>query len=902
MDAPLILKFGEITADALPLVGGKAANLGVLTAAGFPVPPGVCLTTEAYRRVTERSGSLEAVFDSLDVTPADDTGALRELAATARRTVLAAPVPDDVAEAVRNSAHGPVAVRSSATAEDLPHASFAGQQDTYLHVVGPDAVLDAVRRCWASLWTDRAVAYRAANGIGHRSVRLAVVIQEMVEAEVAGVMFTANPVTGRRREAVIDAAPGLGEAVVSGAVNPDHFTVDIATGRITGRRPGDKRLAVRPLPGGGVEHVETGADGGAEHACLTDDQVRALAELGGRVEDHYGAPQDTEWAVDGGGTLWLTQSRPITTLFPIPRHSPAGPAPAGTRIYFSISVAQGVFQPFTPMGQQTFRLLSAAAGGVLGFPVADRLEGAPVFCTAAGRLFIDVTGVMRSRAGRAVVPRLLDMMEARSAVVLRELIRDPGFGVTQPSVRPALRRVLRVAARYRVPARLARALLSPAAAHRSAARVEAALRARLDFPQDVTALERLDRVERTLGDEAFPIIPAILPSAVAGLAMFGLAHRLLGGRARPGELYTVLRGLPHNVTTEMDLALWRLATRIREDGQAASLLLTAPAAELAARFHAGSLPAVVDGGLREFLGLYGVRAVAEIDLGVPRWAEDPAHVIGVLANYLRLDDPALAPDAAFARGAAEAARMIETLAARAGGLRGRTVRFALRRVRALAGLRELPKFLIVTTFAAMRSELRAVGAELAGRGVLDAPDDVFFLTLKEVRAALTADPGPDRPAPRALVAGRREEAARERRRRHIPRVILSDGTEPEAVTAPGAAADGALTGTPASAGTVTGRARVVLDPAGAHLEPGEILVCPSTDPGWTPLFLTAGGLVMEMGGANSHGAVVAREYGIPAVVGVARATERVATGQAITVDGASGTVSPASPLPEPVDG
>ena len=236
--------------------------------------------------------------------------------------MLSAPVPDDIADAVRQSAHGPVAVRSSATAEDLPHASFAGQQDTYLNVIGADAVLDAVRRCWASLWTDRAVAYRAANGIDHHTVRLAVVIQEMVQSEVAGVMFTANPVTGRRHEAVIDASPGLGEAVVSGAVNPDHFVVDLATGRITERRLGDKRLAVRSLPGGGVEHVEAPM----EEACVTDAQIRALAELGREVEDHYGSPQDTEWAIDADGTLWLTQSRPITTLFPIPRHAgPVGP-------------------------------------------------------------------------------------------------------------------------------------------------------------------------------------------------------------------------------------------------------------------------------------------------------------------------------------------------------------------------------------------------------------------------------------------------------------------------------------------------------------------------------------------------------------------------------------------------
>ncbi|GAA3415761.1 PEP/pyruvate-binding domain-containing protein [Streptosporangium vulgare] len=1001
---PLILRFGDIGAEMLPLVGGKAANLGVLTTAGFPVPPGLCVTTEAYRRVTERAG-LEEVLAALATTASGDVPALNTLAAKARELVLTAPVPDDIASAVRGSADGPVAVRSSATAEDLPHASFAGQQDTYLNVIGADAVLDAVRRCWSSLWTDRAVAYRAANGIGHDTVRLAVVVQEMVQSEVAGVMFTANPVTGRRREAVIDASPGLGEAVVSGAVNPDHFVVDTATGRITERRLGDKRLAVRSLAGGGVEHVEapaspatspaskgsTGSGGSSTgstgDACVTDAQLAALAALGDRVERHYGTPQDTEWAIDAGGVLWLTQSRPITTLYPIPHHAEpsADPSPLaggtgaegtgaldtpsrgfepdGTRVYFCFSLAQGLYRPITPMGMSAFRLLSSSAFGILGIPVADPVAGAPAVAESGGRLFFDVTGFMRGRVGRVAFPRVLDVMEARSAKVLRGLLDDPRFSVTQPSLGPPLRRAVRIASRFRVPQRAVRALLNPASAHRDVELLGARLRRELAAPGDAGPAQRLDHVEQVLSRQIFPLLPAIAPAAGAGFVMLGLAAKVLGDRARPGDLQTVLRGLPHNVTTEMDLALWRLATRIREDRESASLLLDTPAAELAERFRAGSLPGVAQQGLADFLSVYGVRAVAEIDLGLPRWAEDPTHIIGVLANYLRLEDPALAPDALFAKGAAEAVLMIKTLSGRAGGLRGRFVRFALGRTRALAGLREMPKYAMVTALAAMRAELLAVGVELAARGLLSRADDVFFLTFREARAALaelpaqettvsatqkpsappaqettvpatqeatippaqeatappaqeTSDPataghapgaGPAlssapartatspsgeaaRLAPAELVARRREEAARELRRRHVPRVLLSDGTEPEAV-AVRTPVDGALTGTPASAGTVTGVARVVLDPVGAHLEPGEILVCPSTDPGWTPLFLTAGGLVMEMGGANSHGAVVAREYGIPAVVGVSGATEHIATGQEITVDGASGAVT-----------
>ena len=262
----------------------------------------------------------------------------------------------------------PVAVRSSATAEDLPFASFAGQQDTYLNVMGAVALLDAVRKCWASLWTDRAVAYRASRGIDPATVALAVVVQRMVDAEAAGVMFTANPVTGRRQEAVIDASPGLGEAVVSGAVNPDHFVVDTASGTILERRLGDKRTAVRPLPGGGTECVDQPVR--RSQPCLTDAQIRELAALGSRAEAHYGAPQDTEWALDGAGKVWLTQSRPITTLYPLPDKPPAGKTP---RVYLCFSLAQGLTRPLTPMGlaalrQIGLRLLCAAGFDVAGSP------------------------------------------------------------------------------------------------------------------------------------------------------------------------------------------------------------------------------------------------------------------------------------------------------------------------------------------------------------------------------------------------------------------------------------------------------------------------------------------------------------------------------------------------------
>src|SRR5918997_1101037 len=318
-NAELVLPFEDLDRASLPLAGGKAANLGELTRAGLPVPPGFCVTTAAYELVAGGAG-LDRLLGALAQSPAEDTERLAELAAEARDTLLAAPVPEHVAEAVGEAYRAlgdgvPLAVRSSATAEDLPTASFAGQQETYLNVVGDEALIEAVRRCWASLWTDRAVSYRASNGIDPHGVRLAVAVQRMVESEVAGVLFTANPLTGKRRQAVIDASPGLGEAVVSGAVNPDHFVVDTRSGQILERRSGDKRVAIQAQRGGGTRRVELE---GGDDLSLTDAQVRALAKLGARVEAHYGEPQDTEWAVDGEGKTWLLQARPITTLFPLP--------------------------------------------------------------------------------------------------------------------------------------------------------------------------------------------------------------------------------------------------------------------------------------------------------------------------------------------------------------------------------------------------------------------------------------------------------------------------------------------------------------------------------------------------------------------------------------------------------
>ena len=892
VQADFVLPFTAIDHTSLPIAGGKAANLGEMIRAGLPVPPGFCVTTSAYMLVAKEA-NLEPVLAELSTTRTDNTAHLTELASTARSLLLSAPIPEAISEAISEAYRVlgdgeavPVAVRSSATAEDLPFASFAGQQETYLNILGEDALIDAVRRCWASLWTDRAVSYRASNGIDPHSVRLAVAVQCMIDATVAGVLFTANPLTGKRRQAVIDASPGLGEAVVSGVVNPDHFVVNTISGEIVERRLGNKRVIIQSVAGGGTRRIEQVEQN--NEACLSDEQVRMLANLGGKVEAHYGAPQDTEWAIDSNGRIWLTQTRPITTLFPLPTTAPA--TDDVLRVYLSLNVVQGVYRPFTPMGLSFARLFGSAMARRLGMPPRNILAGPPALVEAASRLFIDVTIPMRSSFGRKLLLGVAQLGEAPSVIPLEQLATDPRLSLVPARRRRVARTFVALMAMTRAPLYLPQALFWPSAA---VARVER-MRAGLQRFNDVVekagsagSIERLNALEQFLLDNTPPTLGRLAPVFLCGLISHNVAGRLLDGLATSDELQGVLRSLPHNPTTEMDLAIWELAQQVQRDPVSACYLRETPLAQQAQDYHAHRMPGLLQEKLSKFLSAYGHRGVAEIDVGMPRWSEDPTHILGVLANYLRLQDPDMAPDVQFRRGAREAEAMVKTLsrrAARKGRLRGWLVRFLLKRTRMLAGFREMPKFCVVYLLARAREQLWLIGEKLAQAGKLEKAEDVFFLSLSEARTALL---GRDM---RSIVRERRVTYEQELKRRHIPRILLSDGTEPDTSANAVESVDNILKGTPASAGVVSGKARVIHEPTGAHLEPGEILVAPSTDPGWTPLFLTAGGLVMEMGGAISHGAVVAREYGIPAVVGVLSATERITTGHQITVDGSKGIV------------
>jgi len=811
----LVRWLANVSAHDVAIAGGKGANLGELIRAGFPVPKGFVITTDAFGLVMGA-----AKIEARDPAAARDAMRSVEMPGT---------LVTAVRDAYRGLGSGKVAVRSSATAEDLAEASFAGQQDTILDVEGDDALFDAVRRCWASLWNERAVAYRATHRVDESGVRLAVVVQRMVDADTAGVLFTADPLRGTRRHAAIDAVRGLGEQLVSGAVNPDHYLVESSSGRVLER----------------------------QGEVLVDARLAELARLGANVEEHFGRPQDIEWAIDRSGKLWLVQSRDITTLYPLPASAPD--PERELRVYFSANVAQGVFQPFTPMGLQMFRLISAGGAAAVGRPLTDPTAGAPIEVEAGMRIFLDLTPMLRDPLGRGIVPRVFSVMEARSADLVSALLSDPRLR-PRGSRRGTMLALALFLLRVGLPQHIVRLLLQPDATRARLLR-EVDEIVMTDAGPLRTATERVDAFQRLAITLPPRMFPRLVATVGAGYLAYNVAARLLRGKATQDEMRTLLRGLPHNPTTEMDLELWAIAQRTHGDPDAIRREMTA------------------------FLERYGHRAIAEIDIGLPRWSEDPAHLLNAIANYQRLGDDAQAPDAQFARGAREAEAMIETLAARVHGPARRIVRAMLRRARKLTGLREMPKFQIIRIFARLRAILAPVGDELAAAGRIASRDDVWFLSLPELRRAVA---GEDM---RGVVAAHRTDYEREMGRRHVPRILLSDGTDAEVAYAP-PVAEGALRGSPASPGTAHGVARVILSPAGAHLEPGEVLVAPSTDPGWTPLFLTASALVMEMGGMMSHGAVVAREYGIPAVVGVPRATERISTGERIVVDGSAGTVVP----------
>ncbi|MFF7308901.1 rifamycin-inactivating phosphotransferase [Streptomyces sp. NPDC008137] len=843
------------------VVGGKAAHLGVLSQIeGVRVPAGFCVTTDAFRRIMAEAPSVDEQIDRLARVNPDDRDAIRTLSAEIRRTIEGTAVPDDLAAAItspltRLGEQAAYAVRSSATAEDLPTASFAGQQDTYLNVVGPTAILQHISRCWASLFTERAVTYRQRNGIDHRTVHMAVVVQRMVFPRAAGILFTADPMTGHRRVATVDAGFGLGEALVSGLVNPDVFRV--RDGEIVSKAIAAKERAVQALPGGGTREVAIDSLR-QELPALTDAQVVRLVELGRRIEAYFGRPQDIEWCLVDD-EFQIVQSRPITTLFPVPETGDQE-----NHVYVSVGHQQMMTDPMKPLGLSMWQLMAMV-------PMHE----------AGGRLFVDVTRRLASPASRAGLLDVIGKGDPLTRDALETVLDRDDFVPSLPDAGPGRPPADGASAPIETDPAVVTELIERS--QESVAALERDIRTKTGPALFDFLLEAFEEHKRVLSD------PLSMQAIMAGMeATWWLNEKLLEWLGEKNAADTLTLSAPDNVTSEMGLALLDVADVIRPYPELVTFLQGVDD-----EGFLDELPKLAGGteardAIEVYLDRYGMRCVGEIDITRPRWRERPTTLVPVILDNVRNFEPGAA-ERRFEEGRQKARQKEQDVLSRLRALpdgerKADEAKRMIDRVRTFIGYREYPKYGIVSRCFVYKRALLAEAERLVRAGVLSEKEDIFHLTFQELHDVVRSHQVDDR------LVQQRKEAFRSYQALTPPRVLTSDG---EALTGAYRRDDvpaGALIGLPVSAGTIEGRARVILDMADADLEAGDILVTSFTDPSWSPLFVGIAGLVTEVGGLMTHGAVIAREYGLPAVVGVERATRLIRDGQRIRVHGTDGYI------------
>jgi len=855
-----VLGLEEVDKTQVALAGGKGANLGELSRIeGIRVPPGFCVTTDAFRRIMTTVPWIDDHLDRLSRLGPDDREAIGTLSAEIRRALEGIAIPDDLAAAITRSLArlgepAAYAVRSSATAEDLPTASFAGQQDTYLNV-GPAAILQHVSRCWASLFTERAVTYRVRNGFDHRRAHMAVVVQQMVFPQAAGILFTADPVTSDRKVASVEASFGLGEALVSGLVNPDVYQV--RDGDVVARAVASKQLARSASPAGGTQELAIEPERQRQPA-LTDAQIVRLAQLGRRIEAHFGYPQDIEWCL-AGDEFQVVQSRPITTLFPIPATSDHE-----NHVYVSVGHQQMMTDPMKPLGLSVWQLTAAR-------PMSE----------AGGRLFVDVARDLGSPTSRAGLLRALGGSDPLIGDALQTILDRGDFIPSLPDERPGGTPAGGAPAPIETDPAIVAGLIE-----RSQAWIATLKRdirttsgsALLDF-----ILADLQELKRFLFDpQSLQVIMAAM-GATSWLNEHGQAW--LGEK---NTADTLTQSAPGNVTSEMGLALLDVADVIRPHPDVVAYLENAKDESFL-----DDLPALAGGreardAIQAYLDRYGMRCVGEIDITRPRWSERPATLVPMILGNVKNFEPG-AGQRRFEQGRREAREKEQELLARVralpdGAQKAEEVKRMIDRVRTFIGYREYPKYHMVSRYFVYKQALLNDAERLVRDRVLREQEDIFYLRFAELHDVVRTNQADEQ------LIRERKDAFRSYQALTPPRVLTSDG---EVVPGTYRRADvpaGALAGLPVSAGTVEGRARVILDMAQADLEADDILVTAYTDPSWTPVFVTIKGLVTEVGGLMTHGAVIAREYGLPAVVGVEHATRLIRDGQRIRVHGSDGYV------------
>jgi rifampicin phosphotransferase len=856
-----VLSFEEINESQAAVVGGKCAHLGELSRIeGIRVPTGFCVTTVAFRRIMAGAPSIGDRLDALSRLSPRDREAICTLSAEIRRILEEIAIPDVLAAQITRSVarlgeQAAYAVRSSATAEDLPTASFAGQLDTYLNVVGPAAILEHISRCWASLFTERAVTYRLRNGFDQRRVQMAVIVQQMVFPQAAGILFTADPVTSNRKVVSVESAFGLGEALVSGRMPSDVYQVRESD--IVAKAIATKQLAVHPSPAGGTQELPIEAER-QDQPALTDAQVVQLAQLARRIEGHFGLPQDIEWCLVDD-SFQIVQSRPITTLFPIP-----ATGDQESHVYVSVGHAQMMTDAMKPLGLSFWQLTTPR----------------PMY-VAGGRLFVDVAADLASPASRASLLEVFGRSDPLIGNALETILERDDFIPTLRDERPGSAPGGGVPPPIETDPAIVTGLIERSEA--SIAKLKSDIRGKSGSALFDFILADIQELRRILMD---PQSHQVFMSAME--ASWWLKENLEARLGEKNAADTLTQSVPHNVTSEMGLALLEVADVIRPHPEVVALLQHVEDEDFLDELAKLSGGRQARDAIRAYLDKYGMRCVGEIDITRPRWSERPSTLVPLILGNIKNFEPG-AGERRFEQGRKEAWKKEQELLARLGDLpdgerMADETKRMINRVRAFIGYREYPKYGMVSRYFVYKQALLEEAGRLVQAHVLREREDIFYLTFQELHGVVRTNLADDQ------LISQRKDAFRSYQALSPPRVFTSDGEVVAGAYQRDDVPTDALVGLPVSVGTIEGRARVILDMAQADLEPGDILVTAYTDPSWSPLFVAITGLVTEVGGLMTHGAVIAREYGLPAVVGVEQATRLIRDRQRIRVNGTDGYV------------
>ncbi|MDC6157228.1 phosphoenolpyruvate synthase [Bacillus albus] len=861
-----VLDFQEIENTQLSLVGGKGLNLGELSSVqGIQVPEGFCVTTVGYEKAIEQNEELQTLLQQLTKLKKEERAQIGEMSKKIREVIMEVEIPVDVVEAVTHylSCFGnehAYAVRSSATAEDLPYASFAGQQDTYLNIIGKEAILQHVRKCWASLFTERAVTYRMQNGFEHNQVSICVVVQKMVFPEASGILFTADPVTSNRKVLSIDASFGLGEALVSGLVSADNYKVK--EGEITETMIATKKIAIYAVKEGGTETKQIDP-AQQKLQTLSEQQILQLASIGRQIEAYFGCPQDIEWCL-AHNTFYIVQSRPITALYPIPEENDGG-----NHVYISVGHQQMMTDAMKPLGLSFFLLTTNA-------PMRK----------AGGRLFVDATQQLASTASRDYLINTLGKSDPLVRDALTTIIERDNFITLLPDDEKE-----KSVSKRKQPANSQPEIENdPAIVTNLIQNSEASIKELKRNMQTKLGTDVLDFILEDIQQLKKVLFnPQSIAIIMAGMnASTWINEKMEQWLGKKNAADTLSQSVQNNITSEMGLALMDVADAIRpypeviaylqhvEDDSFLDELVQYKGGEKARE------------AIDAFLNKYGMRCSGEIDITKTRWCEKPTTIIPMILNNIR-DFEAGASKQKFEKGLQEALNKEEELLERLqhlpkGKQKVEETKRMLRNIRNFIGYREYPKYGMINRYFIYKQALLKEAEQLVQSGVIRKVDDIYYLTFEELHEVVRTNK-----LDYKLIQKQKNDY-KLYEKLTPPRIMTSDG---EIVTGKykreNLPAD-AIVGLPVSSGVIEGRARVILNMEEANLEEGDILVTAFTDPGWTPLFVSIKGLVTEVGGLMTHGAVIAREYGLPAVVGVENATKLIKDGQRIRVHGTEGYI------------